>query len=99
MAQLLLQVSKLIRYHMSEEFELKSSAALLMTPLKTMFLTRLLMLAVTATVALAGTGLLAVASALAVGFGAEILGRYLFFVSVVPRNIAASFFGSVKEAA
>ena len=99
MGQLLMQVAKLIRYQMSEEFELRQTAALLMSPLRKMFLARLVLLAITATVALAGSGLIAVASALTIGFAAEILGRYLFFVSVVPRNIAASFFGSVKAAA
>jgi len=37
-------------------------------------------------------------TALALGLAGELLGRYLFFVSVVPKNIAASFFAG-KEAA
>jgi hypothetical protein len=38
-------------------------------------------------------------SALALAFCGEILGRYLFFVSVVPKNMAASYLGSHKAAA
>ena len=39
------------------------------------------------------------AIALTAAFGGEILGRYLFFVSVVPKNMAASYLGSQKAAA
>ena len=38
-------------------------------------------------------------SALALAFCGEILGRYLFFVSVVPKNMAASYLGSHEAAA
>jgi hypothetical protein len=37
--------------------------------------------------------------ALAVGLAGELLGRYLFFVSVVPKNMAMSFFGTQRETA
>jgi hypothetical protein len=40
-----------------------------------------------------------IASALALAFCGEILGRYLFFISVVPKNMAASYLGSYKAAA
>jgi DMSO reductase anchor subunit len=36
---------------------------------------------------------------LAAVFAGEILGRYLFFVSVVPKNMAASYLSSRKAAA
>ncbi len=32
-------------------------------------------------------------------FAGELLGRYLFFVSVVPKNIAAAFTSSSRRAA
>jgi hypothetical protein len=38
-------------------------------------------------------------AAIALATAAEITGRYLFFVSVVPRNMAASFFPGAREAA
>jgi hypothetical protein len=44
-------------------------------------------------------GVAGLAAALALSFFGEILGRYLFFVSVVPKNMAASYLGSHKAAA
>jgi hypothetical protein len=38
-------------------------------------------------------------ASLALAFGGEILGRYLFFVSVVPKNMAASYLSAGKAAA
>ena len=35
----------------------------------------------------------------AVALAGEIIGRYLFFVSVVPRNMAMTFFSQEREAA
>jgi hypothetical protein len=37
-------------------------------------------------------------SAFLAALGGELLGRYLFFVSVVPKNIAAAFTGSRRAA-
>jgi len=42
---------------------------------------------------------LGLAIALATAFCGEILGRYLFFVSVVPKNMAASYLSGQKAAA
>jgi len=39
------------------------------------------------------------ALALAIAFCGEVLGRYLFFVSVVPKNMAASYLGGRKAVA
>jgi hypothetical protein len=36
---------------------------------------------------------------LALAIGGEILGRYLFFVSVVPRQMAAAYLSAAREAA
>jgi DMSO reductase iron-sulfur subunit len=104
-AQVIAAVSKLVRLMGSEEFELRQSARLLTADLKNLFLVRLVVLAAAgvlpvlgAAVPVAGGGLPWIVAALVLALGAEILGRYLFFVSVVPRNVAASFFGG-REAA
>jgi hypothetical protein len=44
-------------------------------------------------------GISTLVAALATAFAGEILSRYLFFVSVVPKNMAASYLGSQKAAA
>jgi formate dehydrogenase iron-sulfur subunit len=78
----------------SDEFELRASARLLGHDLRGAFLMRLSLL-------LVGGIVLPLTGHAAYGFGvtlaAELLSRYLFFVSVVPKNMAASFFR--KEAA
>jgi len=38
-------------------------------------------------------------ASLALALGGEILGRYLFFVSVVPKNMAASYLSAGEAAA
>jgi hypothetical protein len=38
-------------------------------------------------------------TALGTALAGEILGRYLFFVSVVPRHLAAPYLASAREAA
>ena len=38
-------------------------------------------------------------AALAMAIVGEILGRYLFFVSVVPRQMAAAYLSAAREAA
>ena len=95
-AQLLNQVWKFARLIRADEFELQASARLLSNELSKAFLARLAL-----------TALGGVAAALAgypgVGFVAalagEVLGRYVFFVSVVPKNMAMTFFGQHQEAA
>ena len=73
----------------SEEFELRASARLLAHDLRTAFIARLALL-------MAGGMVLPLTGHGGIGFGfalaGELLSRYLFFVSVVPRNMAASFF-------
>ncbi len=93
-AQLLNQVTRFLSQTCSDEFELRASARLLGSDLKALLFTR------TALLVIGGVALPldhAPAIALAVATAGELLGRYLFFVSVVPRNMAASFLR--KEAA
>ena len=46
-----------------------------------------------------GQGRLLMLVALLVALGAEIVERYLFFVSVVPKHLAAPYIASASEAA
>jgi DMSO reductase anchor subunit len=81
----------------SDEFELQASARLLSNDFRKLFMLRLSLLLLGGVAApLAGYPLVAFPVA-AVG---ELIGRYLFFVSVVPKNMAMGFFGqSWDEAA
>jgi DMSO reductase anchor subunit len=71
--------------------------------LKKQFVARGLLLAVGAVVLpLAATpdaGMLIFVPALLAALGGEILGRYLFFVSVVPKHLAAPYVAAASEAA
>jgi hypothetical protein len=88
------QLLKLLRLAGSDVFEMRASARLLVNDLSTLFLMRLALLVVGGIVLpLAGHEQFALLPALA----GELTSRYLFFVSVVPRNMAASFIA--KEAA
>jgi DMSO reductase iron-sulfur subunit len=88
-AQLLNQVLRLTLPAASDEFELRASARLLMHDFRTLLLARLLLLIWGGVILpflhrpLAGL-LLALAG--------ELLSRYLFFVSVVPKSVASGFF-------
>ena len=96
-AQLLNQGLRFLWLIRSEEFELQGSARLLSADLQNLFLTRFgLLVAGGVVLALVGYSLVGLALALA----GELVGRYLFFISVVPRNMAAGFFenGSVTRA-
>ena len=93
-AQLLNLMTRLMELTCSDEFELRASARLLGNDLRTMLLARIVCL-------IAGGMVLPLvhlpAIALLLATCGELVGRYLFFVSVVPRNIAAPFLR--KEAA
>jgi DMSO reductase anchor subunit len=86
-------VAKMLRLARSGEFELRSSARLLFQDLRRIVLLRLALL-------FAGMGALYLNPwlALALLVAGEITGRYLFFVSVVPRNMAAPFFAKSEAA-
>jgi formate dehydrogenase iron-sulfur subunit len=84
----------------SDTFELKASARLLSTQLRSLLLLRSALLIVGGIILpLQSHSMAGLTAALALAFCGEIVGRYLFFVSVVPKNMAASYLGSHKAAA
>jgi len=93
-AQLLNLVARLVELTCSDEFELRASARLLGHDLKNLLFARIALLICGG---LALPLLHLPVAALVVAVAGELLSRYLFFVSVVPRNMAASFLR--KEAA
>jgi formate dehydrogenase iron-sulfur subunit len=97
---LLNQVARFFWMTASDVFELQASARLLSTVLASRFLARgaLLILGGMVLPLLLPTTFGAWAS-LALALCGEILGRYLFFVSVVPKNMAASYLTVGKAAA
>ena len=94
--QLMIQMLKFLWLSSSDEFELKASARLLSGELHRLYLTRFALL-------LIGGVILALMAhprmGLVVSLTGELIGRYLFFVSVVPKNMARSFFGGHQETA
>jgi formate dehydrogenase iron-sulfur subunit len=98
--QLLNLMVKFLWLVSSDTFELKATARLLSAQLRSLLLLRSALLVVGGVIlplrAHAAVGL---AVALALAFCGEILGRYLFFVSVVPKNMAASSLSGRKAAA
>lgn len=88
-AQLLNQLLKFARLSTSDEFELRASARLLAHDLRGPYFARLALLIAGGIVApLLGY----MAAAFVLALAGELLSRYLFFVSVVPKNIASGFF-------
>jgi DMSO reductase anchor subunit len=84
----------------SDTFELKASARLLSTQLRSLLLLRSALLIVGGIILpLQSHSMAGLTAALALAFCGEIVGRYLFFVSVVPKNMAASYLSSHKAAA
>jgi DMSO reductase iron-sulfur subunit len=99
LAQLLNQVLRFLWLVASDSFERQASARLLSTTLaKTLVLRGALLIAGGIVLPLGGGGLVRLA-ALVVALGGEILGRYLFYVSVVPKNIAAPYLAAQERAA
>jgi len=84
----------------SDSFELQASARLLATTLASKILARgaLLILGGIVLPLLLPTAF-GLWAAFAVALCGEMLGRYLFFVSVVPKNMAASYLSAAKVAA
>ncbi|MBV9180138.1 MAG: dimethyl sulfoxide reductase anchor subunit, partial [Acidobacteria bacterium] len=91
-AQLLNQALKFLRLTRADSFELQSSARLLSTVLAWHFVLRGALL-ITGAIALPlfSSTPAAIAAAFLAALCGEILGRYLFYVSVVPKNIAAPY--------
>ncbi len=96
LTQVLNQIWKFVALIRAEEFEKQAAARLLSNELSKLFLARLA-LTVIGGVALNLAGFPAIGFVLA--FVGEVIGRYLFFVSVVPKNMAMTFFGNQQEAA
>lgn len=96
-AQLLTVALSFLWLSRSEVLELRSSALLLSGRLKTFFLLRLALLlgggVVLPLAAHSGQGAIA---ALALALAGEIAGRWLFFVSVVPKSIASAFLAAER---
>ena len=98
-AQLLNQTLRFLWLIASDAFELQASARLLSTTLaKALLLRGAFLIAGGIALPLSSSGL-APFAALAVAFGGEIMGRYLFYVSVVPKNIAAPYLSAQDRAA
>jgi formate dehydrogenase iron-sulfur subunit len=84
----------------SDVFELKASGRLLSAQLRSLLLLRSAFLVMGGIVLpLGAQGAAGLRVALAAALVGEILGRYLFFVSVVPKNMAASYLSGRKAAA
>jgi formate dehydrogenase iron-sulfur subunit len=84
----------------SDTFELRASGRLLSTQLRSLLLLRTALLIVGGVILpLQSRSVAGIGAALALAFCGEILGRYLFFVSVVPKNMATSYLRSHKAAA
>lgn len=82
-AQLLNQVLRLIILSASDEFELRASSRLLTGELRGWLIARFALLI--------GCMLAPSWLALALGLAGELISRYLFFVSVVPKSVAGGF--------
>jgi len=99
-AQLLTQLLKFLWLSRSEQFELRASALLLSGRLRDAFLTRLGLIIVAGIVLpLLMSSTTAALATLVLALVGEWLGRWLFFVSVVPKNTAAAFTAPGRAAA
>jgi DMSO reductase anchor subunit len=86
---------RILRLSASDSVELRGTGRLLATTLSRHLLTRGVLLALGAiAVPLFTVNPLALWVAFALALGGEILGRYLFFVSVVPKHMSAPYLGS-----
>ncbi len=106
-AQLGLVGLRFLRCIASDSLELRGTARLLSTVLAPHLLWRSLLLAAGAIAlplwgAAGPQGLpspLVIAAGLALALAGEVVGRYLFFVSVVPKHLAAPYLATAREAA
>jgi formate dehydrogenase iron-sulfur subunit len=103
--QFLLLALRFLRCIASDSIELRGTARLLSTVLRRTLLVRGALLAAGA-VALpllfgvsTTSPLLVMTAALLLALAGEIVGRYLFFVSVVPKHVAAPYLAAGSEAA
>jgi len=89
--QLLTQALKFLSMSQSDTFELRASSLLLSGIARRQLLVRLGILVALIVLPLITFSLAANAAVLFLAVAGEILGRWLFFVTVVPKNIAAAF--------
>ena len=98
--QILNQAAKFLLLTSSDSFELRASAQLLSTIFSSLYFTRGGLLLLGGIIApLFAPNIYGAYAALALSLAGEIIGRYLFFVSVVPKNMAASYLYQGKAAA
>jgi formate dehydrogenase iron-sulfur subunit len=90
-AQLITQLLRFFWLSRSEGFELRASALLLSGRLQNLYLTRLAVLVIAVISALSAASTWVVVAGFLVVLAGEWLGRYLFFISVVPKNLGAAF--------
>lgn len=99
LAFLLQQLVKLLWFASANTFELTASLSLLSTTLRSRYLLRLVGLALLSLLLFgSGTGLAVAFFEFAAALAMEILGRWLFFVSVVPKNMAAGYLHAQEAA-
>jgi formate dehydrogenase iron-sulfur subunit len=99
-AQLLLVALRFVRLVATDSVELKGTARLLSTTLKPQFMARAFLLGAGGIVLpLVATGRVMPWAAFALALAGEIVGRYLFFVSVVPKHMATPYLELGSEAA
>jgi Fe-S-cluster-containing dehydrogenase component/DMSO reductase anchor subunit len=99
-AQLLLVAVGFLRLIATDSVELRGTARLLSTTLKAQFIARVALLGVGGVaLPLVADSVALLWTALIVALAGELAGRYLFFVSVVPRHMAAAYLELGSEAA
>jgi Fe-S-cluster-containing dehydrogenase component/DMSO reductase anchor subunit len=97
--QFLVLALKFFRLSASDTVELRASGTLLSTTFRTHLLTRGALLAIGAiALPLFSQDQRLLSLAFACALASEVLGRYLFFVSAVPRHMAAPYLGSEAAA-
>lgn len=102
-AQLVAQIAKLLWLTCDESAENRASSSLLLYRLRTMFLLRIALLMAGGVVlplmsAVTSAAPFAAAAALVLALAGELIGRWLFFVSTTPKNVAAGFFIAERAA-
>ena len=99
-AQLVVLAMRFLRLIAADTIELQASARLLSTTLSSRLIARGVLLAVGAiALPLLTIHPAALWSGLTLALGGELLGRYLFFVSVVPKHMTAPYISLESEAA
>lgn len=98
-AQLLTTGLRFLWLARSERFELRASALLLSGRLKNLFLLRMaLLIGAGVVLPLAARSAGGAVAAVALAVIGELIGRWLFFVSVVPKSVAAAFLATERAA-